>query len=230
MKTFNRAVIAIIMSLIIPAISLAWQGKVVNVSDGDTVTVLHDGKQEKVRLYGIDCPEKGQAFGQVAKDFTSSMVAGKVVEVTDKDKDGYGRTVGVVTVEGVNVNISAVESGCAWVYTQYCKEQFCKDWKKAEEAARISGDRMWGDPNIIPPWDWRHGGKQVAAVISVDDNDTRSINRQDAVAGEFHGNVNSRKFHGPWCRHYNCKNCTATFASRNEAVASGYSPCGVCRP
>ncbi len=70
------------------------------VSDGDTITVLHNGKGERIRLHGIDCPEKRQAFGRRAKQFTSTLVFGKTVTVQGVDRDRYGRTVGVVLLPG----------------------------------------------------------------------------------------------------------------------------------
>jgi micrococcal nuclease len=79
--------------LLIPTSSPAWQGKLVGVTDGDTIQVLHNGKAEKVRLYGIDCPEKRQDFGTRARQFISEMVFGKTVEVESIDTDRDGRTV-----------------------------------------------------------------------------------------------------------------------------------------
>ena len=93
----------------------AWQGKVVGVSDGDTITVMHDGKGEKIRLYGIDTPENKQAFGKKAKQFTSDMVAGKVVEVKPVTTDRYGRTVGLVYINGKCLSEELVMAGYAWV-------------------------------------------------------------------------------------------------------------------
>jgi endonuclease YncB( thermonuclease family) len=100
--------------LLIPQLSFAWQGKIVGVSDGDTITVMHSGKGEKIRLYGIDCPERRQAFGTKAKQFTSTMAYGKVVEVEPMDTDLYGRTFGwfLSMVRG-----TSQERFCMGVYT-----------------------------------------------------------------------------------------------------------------
>jgi endonuclease YncB( thermonuclease family) len=95
--------------------SKAWTGKVVGVSDGDTIKVLRAGQQVKIRLYGVDTPEKKQAFGQAAKRFTAGMVAGKVVGVDPVDVDRYGRAVGLVVVNGVSLNAELVRGGYAWV-------------------------------------------------------------------------------------------------------------------
>ncbi len=119
-----------------PWLSWEWQGKVVGVSDGDTITVLHDGKGEKTRLYGVDAPQKNQDFGQKAKNYASDMVSGKTVDVKVVDQDRYGRTVGVVTYEGINLNVELIRSGHAGVYVQYCKEPQCKEWEFIQAKAR----------------------------------------------------------------------------------------------
>lgn len=224
-----RVTIPLLLLLFIPILSFAWPGKVVNVSDGDTIKVLHNGQQVKVRLYGIDCPEKAQAYGQKAREMTASMVAGRTVDIEVKDTDRYGRSVGLVSIDGVSLNEAMVRNGYAWVYRQYCKERFCSDWIDLESMARQQQKGMWADPHIIPPWDWRHsGGKQQVSRPSLG-ADKGQVQQKD-VAGVYHGNVRSHKFHRPGCQHYNCKNCTAVFKSREEAISAGYSPCGICRP
>ncbi len=92
------------------------------VSDGDTITVLHSGKGERIRLHGIDCPEKRQAFGNRAKQFTSKLVFAKTVTVQPVDRDRYGRTVGVVLLpDGRSLNHELVSAGLAWMYRRYTK-------------------------------------------------------------------------------------------------------------
>jgi len=87
----------------------------VSVADGDTITILSNHNQQtKIRLYGIDTPEKSQAFGKKAKKFTASLTAGKQVSVKVYDKDRYGRSVGVVFVGGTNVNEEIIRAGYAW--------------------------------------------------------------------------------------------------------------------
>ena len=133
-----------------------WHGMVVGISDGDTITVLHDGKGEKIRLYGIDTPEKRQAFGNRSKQFTSKMVYGKTVEVETKDIDRYGRTVGIVTIGHQSLNEALIKNGFAWVYRKYCKETFCEDWLNLEIVARYGRIGLWSEPDPIPPWEFRH--------------------------------------------------------------------------
>lgn len=231
MRIYNNLLLTL-LAFIIPTTALSWTGQVVNVSDGDTITVRRDnGPQVKVRFYGIDCPEKAQPYGQKARDLTASMVAGRTVDIQEKDVDRYGRIVGLVSIDGANLNESIVRNGFAWVYLQYCKESFCADWSRLESAAKQQKKGMWADDaHIIPPWDWRHSEEvqPQVAVSKFTENDRVEKGRD--IAGSFHGNVNSNKFHRPGCQHYNCKNCTAIFGSRSEAVAAGYSPCGICRP
>jgi endonuclease YncB( thermonuclease family) len=135
----------------------AWSGLVVGVPDGDRITVLHEGKGEMIRLYGVDTPEIGQAFGKRAKQFTSDAVYGKTVNVEAKDKDAYGRTIGMVTVDGKSLNESLIKNGLAWVYQKYCKAAFCEDWLNLEIVARYHKVGIWSEPNPIPPWEFRHG-------------------------------------------------------------------------
>lgn len=132
-------------------------GKVVKVSDGDTITILAPGYQQvRVRLYGIDCPEKKQAFGQRARQFTAQRIAGENVRVEIMDRDRYGRTVGVVYAEnGQNVNRELIQAGMAWVYPQYCKASFCDEWRELEDRAKRAAVGLWVDRNPVPPWEWR---------------------------------------------------------------------------
>ena len=96
-----------------------FSGRVVGVSDGDTIKVMHNGRAEKIRLNGIDCPEKAQPFGTKAKQFTAAMVFGKDVTVQVKDADKYGRTVAdVILSDGRNLNRELVAAGLAWWYRQ----------------------------------------------------------------------------------------------------------------
>jgi endonuclease YncB( thermonuclease family) len=129
---------------------------VVGIADGDTITVLREGKQQvKIRLYGIDCPERGQAFSRKAKQFISEMVFGKEVEVEPVDVDRYGRLVALVTISESLVNEELVNAGFAWVYTRYCDRPICERWKVLENEAREAKRGLWADPNPLPPWEFR---------------------------------------------------------------------------
>jgi len=127
-------------------------GKVVSIADGDTFTMLVDNEQIKVRLHGIDCPEKSQPYGNVAKEFLSSSIFGKVVSVKKLDVDRYGRTIGMVTVDGVNINEKLLEEGLAWHYKYFDKNAA---WAKLEDVSRKEKKGLWKEPNPTPPWEWR---------------------------------------------------------------------------
>jgi endonuclease YncB( thermonuclease family) len=162
-KRIRKSAVMAAVSLmwLIAATSYAWQGKVVGVSDGDTITVMHEGKGEKIRLYGVDTPEKGQDFGQRAKKFTSDLVFGKIVEVDPVATDRYGRTVGHVFMNGLSLNQELIKSGYAWVYKQYCTKPECQGWDKLEAQARDKKLGLWSMPNPIPPWEFRHNRKHT---------------------------------------------------------------------
>jgi endonuclease YncB( thermonuclease family) len=127
------------------------EGRVVKVLDGDTIDILSGLETRRIRLYGVDAPEKKQDFGQVSKTFTASICAGKDVKVKIMDTDRYGRSIGLVYVDGVNLNEKLVAGGAAWVYSQYCREDFCTQWKVLEERARSHRVGLWAAKSI-PPW------------------------------------------------------------------------------
>jgi len=223
MKSCRSLLTALLCILfIIPTVSHAWQGKVVKVSDGDTIEVLHNGIAEKIRLYGIDCPEKQQDFGQKAKEFTSDKVFSKIVEVDPVVKDRYGRTVGIVyRNDRQSLNEELVIYGFAWVYPQYCDRSQCSEWTKQEKEARAKKAGLWAMNNPVSPWNFRHNKGSDTSYRPISDS---------MQNGVYHGNVSSGIFHKPGCRGYNCINCNALFSTRNKALAAGYRPCGFCRP
>lgn len=136
------------------------QGKVVGISDGDTITVLDSSKaQHKIRLAGIDAPEESQAFGERSKQHLSDLVFGKAVTVDWNKTDKYGRTIGKVIVNGQDANLSQVREGLAWHYKQYEKEQSIPDrgsYAQAEIDARTRKIGLWYDAVPISPWNFRH--------------------------------------------------------------------------
>jgi endonuclease YncB( thermonuclease family) len=136
-----------------------YNGTVVGVSDGDTIKVLDADKQlHKVRLYGIDCPEKKQAYGVRAKEFTSSKVFNEHVLVEVQTHGRYGREVAIVFGKGFCLNEELLKAGLTWVYPQYYKERG-QNWPALQAAAKASGLGLWADPNPIPPWEFRKRSK-----------------------------------------------------------------------
>ena len=133
----------------------SFTGKLVKVLDGDTVEVMHDGKPESIRLAQIDCPEKGQPFGQAAKEYVLGVAALKIVTVQVETVDRYGRTVGEVLLpDGANLNKQIVGAGFAWQYKRYSKDP---EYAELEAGARATRLGLWQDKSPIPPWEWRRG-------------------------------------------------------------------------
>ncbi|NDK56695.1 thermonuclease family protein [Pontibacter sp. BT213] len=140
--------------------------KVVAVKDGDTIELLRNGQTIKVRLYGVDCPEKTQDYGQRAKQFTSDLAFGKTVRLIEHNKDRYGRTVGTIILpDGRNLNEELVRNGFAWHYKAYSKDQKLAN---LEADARQYKRGLWAAPNPTPPWDYRKDKKTTAATKKAD--------------------------------------------------------------
>lgn len=134
-------------------------GQVVGVTDGDTITVLDDQHiQHKIRLAGIDAPEKAQAFGQRSKEHLASLVFGRRVLIEAEKQDRYKRTVGKVVIDGRDANLAMVVAGLAWHYKKYQGEQSSSDrllYSDAERGAREVRRGLWQDADPTAPWDWR---------------------------------------------------------------------------
>lgn len=159
-----------------PIFALAWAlafagivdaatltGKVVAIADGDTLTLLtSDRQQVKVRLAEIDTPERAQPYGTRARQALSDLAFGKQAKVESAEKDRYGRVVGRVHIDGVDVNRALIHQGAAWVYRQYNRD---KSLLAVEADARTAKRGLWSLPEAerVAPWDWRKGTKRVAA-------------------------------------------------------------------
>jgi len=153
MKRYLTIILVLLSFLPISVFSQDLRGKVVSVADGDTITVLDSSKrQHKISLYGIDCPENRQSFGNQAKKAASKLAYGKTVDVNVLDVDRYGK-VGLVFHNNVNINEEMIKQGYAWVYTKYCKIQICGNWESLEANARSARIGLWSDPK--PPWEYR---------------------------------------------------------------------------
>lgn len=134
-------------------------GRVIGVTDGDTITVLDSIKtQHKIRLSGIDAPEKKQAFGAVSKKSLSDLIYDKEVQVEWHKQDRYGRIVGKVSINGVDVNLEQIKLGMSWFYKKYQNELVLDDrlaYLHAQEAAGARKIGLWIDKQPIAPWDFR---------------------------------------------------------------------------
>jgi endonuclease YncB( thermonuclease family) len=129
-------------------------GRVVGISDGDTLTILDvNNTQFKIRLAAIDAPEKSQPFGQRGKQKLSEICYGKNTSVRVVSTDRYGRSVGDVDCAGINANEAMIQSGLAWVYRKYDKGHAYL--YALEDDARNARRGLWTDSNPIAPWEWR---------------------------------------------------------------------------
>lgn len=154
-----KYILALVLLCNLNAYAETLSARVVGVTDGDSITVLDSSNtQWKVRLAGIDAPEKKQPFGQVSKKSLSDLVYDKAVLVEWHKKDRYERIVGKVLVQGLDANLEQVKRGLAWHYSKYKKEQPFDDrilYLHAQEDAKAAKLGLWVGPEPIAPWDWR---------------------------------------------------------------------------
>ena len=160
---FRLMLLVMVLTLIIPSLCHAWSGEVVYVVDGDTFDVERDGKKVRVRLYGVDTPERSQWYGQNAKTFTSSQVMGKMVEVQETGRAAWDRAEGIVMIGNLNINRHIVEYGYAWVDPRYCKKTFCSEWSDLEAEAKTAKRGLWKNAKAIPPWDYRRSKRKKSS-------------------------------------------------------------------
>ena len=136
------------------ALAADFIGQVVSVLDGDTLEVLNGHHAERIRLSGIDCPEKGQAFGNKAKQAASALVFGREVTLQTHGYDKYKRTLAdVLLPDGTNVNQALVKHGWCWWYRKYAPGDMVLE--ALEQEAREGRKGLWADPHPVSPWEWR---------------------------------------------------------------------------
>jgi endonuclease YncB( thermonuclease family) len=182
MTTWHRYLLLILATLATQPAGADINGKVVAVTDGDTIKVLDGNKlQHKIRLTGIDAPEKAQPYGNASRKHLATMVAGKEVRVETTKNDRYGRVLGKVWVQPrdcpscgktLNVNYAQILSGMAWWYQDYAKDQSAEDQGRYESAVTEARKRklgLWSEPNPIPPWAWRRGQRTSPKTEAVAD-------------------------------------------------------------
>jgi len=141
------------------AVSSPLQGRVVAVADGDTVTVL-DAQQQRhrVRLLGIDAPERTQAFGAEAGAYLKAKVMQQEVQVVFAKTDRHGRLIGTLLLQGQDVNLQLLRAGLAWHHKPYAADQWLLErWRyaRAERLAQREQRGLWADPAPTPPWEFR---------------------------------------------------------------------------
>jgi endonuclease YncB( thermonuclease family) len=202
--------------LVSPCHAEDFTGRVIDVLDGDSIIVAHDNIEDPVRLNGIDAPEKNQAYGRKAKDFTSHLVLGKAVTVKEHEIDRDGRIVAdVLLADGTHVNREVVKAGLAWWFWKYSEDHLLKD---LELEARDGKRGLWRDPVPIPPWVFRKIQRKQVPDLS-------DFQYPGTVPLNVLANKRSHVYRRPDCPGYaamlNEKN-PITFETAQEAEEAGY--------
>jgi endonuclease YncB( thermonuclease family) len=197
------------------ALGSSFSARVVSVTDGDTLDVVTaDKRRVRIRLEGIDCPERGEPFSNVARNFTRQLAFDKTVQVKVRDVDRYGRLVARMTSEGKDLSLELVNAGLARHYTVF---SFDQKLEAAQQQAQQARRGMWRD-----------GATPSATRASGSSPEPRGDATPARAQAPFVGNVNSRVYHARSCRNAGCKNCTRVFATQADAQAAGFRPAGDC--
>ena len=198
-----------------------FTGKVVGVSDGDTITVLAAGnKQFKIRLLAIDTPEGGQAFGDKAKQALSQKVFGKVVQIHWEKRDHYNRVLGHIIIGKRWINYEMVAEGWAWHYKQYDKD---KRFADAEVKAKAAKKGLWAGPNPVAPWDWRRENREnkPAAKPKPPTKPSPATPARVVFVTE-----KGEKYHTAGCRYLSKSKIAIALANARK----NHTPCSKCAP
>jgi micrococcal nuclease len=232
-----RVPVILLFLLLLPAAigaasQAAFTGKVIGISDGDTLTVLHDRTPVKIRLDGIDAPESGQAFGSRAKQAASALAFGQVVTVQPKDHDRYGRLVAeVVLPDGRSLNQELVRHGWAWWFRRYAPDNAALAALEGE--ARDARRGLWADAKPTAPWEWR-AAQRANSERSEQKTEQGQPTSPPSVPGTdalpIIANRRSGLYHTPGCRTYEATGHQnrVLFRTESEAQAAGYKLAGSC--
>ena len=182
MRTFFISVL-----LLVTFVANGFQANVINVTDGDTIKVKHQGSVIKIRLSGIDAPETNQSYGPESRDYLKSIILNKTVSIEGNKKDKYGRIIGDVVLDKIWLNKLLIEEGLAWHYKQYSSDAELAD---AEKRAQRSRKGLWSEDNPIAPWSFRRGERS---------HQSNTVN----AARTYWLNTKSNVRHNNTCRYYN---------------------------
>ena len=152
MNTFMKITAFFICVVILPSLVNAWEGKVVTVTSGDTITALKEGQPITIRLAGLDCPENDQPIGPEAKKFTIDLIANKTVKIWPAGTDQQGQTLAFIFIGNRNLNKELLSAGLAWHHKAYSRDP---ELAKLEFKARSKKIGLWSNPDPIAPWEWR---------------------------------------------------------------------------
>ena len=225
-------------------------GKVVDVADGDTISVVDKRKAiHLIRLSGIDAPEKGQKYADQAQQYLSSLIYGKDVTVEGKSYDRYGRLRGKVLSKGRDINLEMVIAGFAWHFNELAWDQTERDrqlYEAAEVMARKSKFSIWTDPKPVPPWEFEGDAASIEAKVSAPQPWSAAtapvvqtapaqtfpnlLKLASTSANKIIGNKNSRIYLWPGCPGYTkiAEKNQVTFSSPADAEAAGYRAAKNC--
>jgi len=153
-KDLQLVALVALATILNPTFSTA-QTKLVGVTDGDTIKTVYNGTQEVIELYGIDAPEKDQPYSKQSQQMLKALLMGRNLKVKGANTDRYGRTIAIVLADGIDINETMVANGLAWVYPQYCREDFCAVWEKLQATAKKNKQGLWAEKEPMPPWVWR---------------------------------------------------------------------------
>lgn len=189
-------------------------GRVLYVSDGDTLTMDVEGQKEKIRFYGIDAPETSQSGGLESKEFVLKRVRNKDIEVEVTDVDRYNRKIGKIYYDnGVYLNEKIIRNGHAWWYQQYARRDM--DLKDAEEYARSNKLGLWAKASPVAPWEWRRGVRS-----------SKSTSQIEGTENLVYVTKFGKKYHREGCRYLKS---VADSYTREEAEGRGYTACSQFR-
>jgi len=156
LRFIDSEAMKLLFSLVLVLLSLDCQtyfAKVIRIIDGDSIVILtNDNLQIKVRLEGIDCPEKSQDFGEKARQYTAALCFNKNVRIEKKGQDRYGRTLAYIYVDDLCVNKELLKAGLAWHFKKYNTDP---ELAKLEKNARSEKKGLWAQPSPTPPWEFR---------------------------------------------------------------------------
>ena len=248
-RLMKRLAVTSVLFLFSYSIAAAdFSGPVVSVLDGDTIKVLNGHHTERIRLSGIDCPEKGQAFGKRAKQATSALVFGGDVILQTYGKDKYRRTLAdVLLPDGTNVNHELVKDGWCWWYRKYAPGN--TELEELEKSARDEKNGLWQDPAPIPPWVYRKARRghalDLSDIVPLESGVEESVSSrappvlraigEDLASSKTSpypiiGNRKSRIYHRPDCPNYSqiAPRNRIAFNATAEAEAAGFRLSGNC--
>jgi len=213
-----------------PELPNRFSATVVGITDGDTIVVADGaGRQESVRLAGIDAPEHDQAFGAQSTQYIASLVSGRNVTLECENERSYGRMIcKVLLPNSEDVCLDQLKAGMAWHYKQYEDEQSATDrdaYAATECAAMKSKTGLWSDPHPVQPQDFRHG---TNSPLLLDAKGCRKSS--EPTSGPVVGSARSHIFEWPGCPYYAAisPDNRVEFASPQAAEAAGYRPAHNC--